>query len=282
MTGSFTVALAQMNAGRELKENLAQAEDLIRQAKDRGAQLVVTPENTSFIETERALTLEKALPADGGDARRHFATLAQELGLWIHVGSLTCKADAEQCFNRAFLIAPDGSTVATYDKIHMFDVTVGDGQTYRESATFRAGSKAVVADLPWGRYGLSICYDIRFAYLYRILAKAGANFISAPAAFTQVTGEAHWHVLQRARAIETGSFIFSAAQCGTHAKGRKTFGHSLVVAPWGEVLADGGTEVGIVTAKIDPALSHEARSKIPALTHDREIEPPSNLRLAGE
>ncbi|HEY2112025.1 MAG TPA: carbon-nitrogen hydrolase family protein, partial [Dongiaceae bacterium] len=204
--------------------------------------------------------------------------------LWVHVGSLALRVSPDRAANRSFLIAPDGEIAARYDKIHMFDVDLANVERYRESAAFRPGHQAVTADLPWGRLGLTICYDLRFAYLYRALAKAGAGFISIPAAFTRPTGQAHWHVLMRARAIETGCFVFAPAQTGEHAEGRKTYGHSLIVAPWGEVLADGGEEVGFITARIDPAKIAEARGMVPALTHDRGFSPPpaEGLRVAGE
>lgn len=175
--------------------------------------------------------------------------------------------------NRLLLIRPDGEVAARYDKIHLFDVDLPD-RTYRESQTFRGGDQAVVADLPWLKLGLSVCYDVRFPQLYRALAKAGAGMLAVPAAFTQITGQAHWHVLLRARAIETGCFVVAPAQVGVHPGGRRTFGHSLVVAPWGEVLADAGDTQGIVTATIDPARIAEARARIPALGHDREFRAP--------
>jgi predicted amidohydrolase len=198
-----------------------------------------------------------------------FRALAAELKVWLLIGSLSIRADAERCANRSFLLGPDGAIVARYDKIHMFDVQLNAGNIYRESESFVAGSEAVLAALPKAKLGMTVCYDVRFPHLYRDLAKAGAELISAPAAFTRITGEAHWHVLLRARAIETGSFIVAPAQCGKHADGRETYGHSLIVGPWGEVLAEAGVEPGIVAARLDLAAVEEARRKIPALTHDR-------------
>jgi predicted amidohydrolase len=203
-----------------------------------------------------------------------FQALAAELKAWLLIGSLAVKLDAKTCANRSFLFDPQGRIAARYDKIHMFDVDLANGETYRESATFRPGEQAVTADLPWGRVGLTVCYDLRFAYLYRALAQAGASFLTVPAAFTVPTGEAHWHVLLRARAIETGCYVFAPAQCGEHAEGRKTYGHSLIVAPWGEVLADGGEEVGIIYADVDPAKVTKARNMVPALRHDRPFTGP--------
>jgi predicted amidohydrolase len=221
------------------------------------------------MEPDNALMRENALPESGHPAIAAFGGLAKETGAWLLAGSLSVKRGDRKIANRSYLFDPGGRVVASYDKIHMFDVAIGDGQTYRESATFEPGTEAVIADLPWGRLGLSICYDVRFPHLYRALAKDGADFLAVPAAFTHVTGTAHWHVLLRARAIETGCFVIAPAQCGTHAEGRRTYGHSLIVDPWGEVLADGGEEVGFVTAEIDPAKVDEARRKVPSLSHDR-------------
>ena len=272
MTSTFTVGLVQTNSSDDLQGNIAAAAALIRQAAGEGADLVLTPENTTMITNGREAILAGALPESSHPAIPVFSALAQELGIWLLIGSLSIKLEPTRAANRSFLFTPEGAVAARYDKIHMFDVDIPDGQSYRESATFRPGEQVVTADLPWGRLGLSICYDMRFPQLYRALAKEGANFLSVPAAFTEFTGRAHWHVLLRARAIETGCFVFAPAQCGTHVADRRTYGHSLVVAPWGEVLADGGEEPGIVTARIDPAKVAEARRMVPALTHDRPLE----------
>jgi predicted amidohydrolase len=184
---------------------------------------------------------------------------------------MAVKIAADRLANRSFLLTPEGEIAARYDKIHMFDVDLEDGQTYRESVLYRPGDTPVLAELPWGTLGMTVCYDVRFAYLYRALAQAGADFLTIPAAFTVPTGKAHWHVLQRARAIETACFVLAPAQWGEHADGRKTYGHSLIVDPWGEVLADAGEGVGFVTAEIDPAKIAEARRKVPALRHDRTL-----------
>ena len=188
------------------------------------------------------------------------------------IGSLAIRLFDDHIVNRSYLIDEKGNIAATYDKIHMFDVKLDDDQIYRESETYKPGSQAVLVNLPWGRLGLTICYDIRFAYLYRILAQNGADFITIPAAFTKISGEAHWHVLQRARAIETGCYIISAAQCGTHAERRETYGHSLIVDPWGKILADGGKGIGLILAEIDPDKVNQARTKIPSLSHDRNFD----------
>jgi predicted amidohydrolase len=272
-----------MNAGRELAPNIAAASALIRQARAAGADFILTPENTGLIEPRREALLEKTQLEGDEAAVPAFAALARETGAWLLIGSLAIKLDAATCANRSFLFDPQGRIVATYDKIHMFDVDLAGGESYRESRTFRPGERAVTAELPWGRLGLSICYDLRFAYLYRALAQAGARMLTVPAAFTRPTGQAHWHVLLRARAIETGCFVFAPAQCGEHAEGRKTFGHSLIVAPWGEILADAGEEPGVIVADIDLAKVDEARSMVPALRHDRRFSGPEEaLRVAGE
>jgi len=205
---------------------------------------------------------------------QHRRELARESGLWLHCGSLAVLLDNGRVANRTLLLDPRGEVVARYDKIHMFDVDLGNGEAYRESATFEAGAEAVVACTPWGGLGLSICYDLRFPHLYRSLAKAGADFLAVPAAFTRTTGRAHWHVLLRARAIETGCFVFAPAQCGEHVGGRQTYGHALIVSPWGAIIADGGENPGFIIAEIDPAEVDEARRKIPSLGHDRSYTDP--------
>ena len=216
-----------------------------------------------------------------------FRELARRLGIFLHVGSLAIKVSADKAANRSFLIDRKGEIVARYDKIHMFDVDLANGESYRESRSYRAGELAVVADLPWGRLGLTICYDLRFPALDRALAEAGASLLSVPAAFTRQTGEAHWHVLLRARAVETGCFVLAAAQGGKHENGRETFGHSLIIDPWGRVLAEGGTQPGVVLAKIDPVEITTARSRIPSLQHGRRfemVEPmaePTHLHAVG-
>ncbi|MCR9176538.1 MAG: carbon-nitrogen hydrolase family protein [Alphaproteobacteria bacterium] len=282
----FTVANVQTNSKRDPQDNIREVSALIREAKAKGADLIVTPEVVGMIEPKRELGLAKAKPEETHEVLAAFRALAAELGVWLLIGSISIKVAADKMANRQFLIDDGGNIVARYSKIHMFDVQVGDGQTYRESNTYRAGEEAVVVETPWCKLGLSICYDIRFPYLYRDLAKAGAEVIVTPAAFTKVTGQAHWHVLQRARAIENGVFIVTAAQTGEHAEGRKTYGHSLVVDPWGRVLSDAGEEVGVTLAEIDLSEVEKARAKVPSLTHDRSYDGPNlvsqELRKAGE
>ncbi len=270
MAGTFKVACIQNCAERDMAPSIAALEPLIRAAAGAGADLIQLPEMATMIEPRNPLVLEKAVPEAADPGLAAFRRLARETGAWILVGSLLFKEPGgPRVVNRSLLLDRTGAIVARYDKIHLFDVDLPGGEAYRESATVRAGGEAVVAPTPWGLIGLSVCYDLRFAYLYRALAQAGAVFLSIPAAFTYTTGKAHWHVLARARAIETGSYVFAANQCGVHAEDRRTFGHSLIVDPWGEVLADGGESVGYVMAEIDPAKSAEARARIPALKHDR-------------
>jgi deaminated glutathione amidase len=212
------------------------------------------------------------VPEENDILLESFRELARALRIYLHIGSLAVKVSPERAANRSFLIGPDGEILARYDKIHMFDVDVATGESYRESRNFRAGDAAVAVDLPWGRLGLTVCYDLRFPALYRALAEAGSSFISVPSAFTRVTGEAHWHVLLRARAIENGCFVLAAAQGGTHENGRETFGHSLVVDPWGRIIAEGGIEPELIMAEIDPAEVAAARARIPSLQHGRRFE----------
>jgi len=281
MSAAFKLACVQLNAGREYAPNIARAGALIREAAAAGADLIGLPENASMIEPVTAEALAKALPEESHPALAAFRELARELGRWIHLGSLNVKAPDGRILNRSMLLDAAGGVVARYDKLHMFDVDLRGGETYRESDTVAPGEKAVLAPTPWGPLGMTVCYDVRFPYLYRALAQAGAVLIAVPAAFTRTTGRAHWHVLVRARAIETGSYVFAAAQCGTHAEGRRTYGHSLIVDPWGEVLADGGEEEGIVLAEIDPARVAETRRRIPSLRHDRGFEPPGLAAVEG-
>ncbi|MGB2932295.1 MAG: carbon-nitrogen hydrolase family protein [Methyloceanibacter sp.] len=268
----FRAALVQLRSGRSVAPNLEMAEALIRRAAASGAQYVQTPENTAIMEIEPELLLASVEVEESAAPLRQLKALAKELGIWLHVGSLAIKLPSGKIANRSYLIGPDGETVASYDKLHLFDVDLAGGESYRESRNYDAGAKAVLADLPWGRIGLSICYDLRFPGLYRALASAGASFIAIPAAFTRQTGEAHWRVLLRARAIETGAFVLAAGQGGLHENGRSTYGHSMIVSPWGDVLAEAGEDPQILLADIDPTLSAEARAKVPSLKHGRDFE----------
>jgi len=271
-TPGFRVGLVQMRSGRTPAQNVDAATKLIKEAKSGGADYVLTPEMTNILERKREDLFAAIATEEKDRSLPDFRDLARRLGIWVHVGSLAIEVLPQKAVNRSFLIDPKGDIAARYDKIHMFDVDLAGGESYRESGSFRPGELAVAVDLPWGRVGLTICYDLRFPALYRALAEAGASFIAIPAAFTQQTGEAHWHVLTRARAIETGSFVLAAAQGGRHEDGRDTFGHSIVIDPWGRVLAEGGTEPGVIFADVDPSQVAIVRARIPSLQHGRRFE----------
>jgi len=269
---TFTAGLVQMRSGLSPQANLETALRLIAEAKSAGADYVLTPEMTNILEVKRERLFAAIAPEENDASLAAFRELARKLGIFVHVGSLAIKLSAEKAANRSFLIDRKGEIVARYDKIHMFDVDLAGGESYRESRNYRPGDIAVAADLPWGRLGLTVCYDLRFPALYRALAEGGASFLAIPSAFTKQTGEAHWHVLNRARAIENGAFVLAAAQGGKHENGRETYGHSLVVDPWGRVIAEGSTEPGVVMAVIDPAAVSAARAKVPSLQHGRRFE----------
>jgi deaminated glutathione amidase len=270
---TFRAGLVQMRTGRDVEKNLADASELIREAAAQGAQYVQTPEITTLMETERARLFAAVRPEEGNPAVSHFAALACELAIWLHIGSMAVLLGNGRIANRSLLFAPDGRLEARCDKIHMFDVELPGGETYRESKNYQAGATAVLAALPWGSLGMTVCYDLRFPQLYRALAKAGADYLAIPSAFTRKTGEAHWHILLRARAIETGCFVLAAAQAGKHESGRKTYGHSLIVSPWGEVLAEGdGVHPSVIVADIKSSEVEEARRRIPSLQHDRPFQ----------
>jgi predicted amidohydrolase len=269
---SFNAAMIQTRSGLDPASNLAAALKLIDEAKAAGADYVLTPEMTNILAAKREQLFAKIVAEEQDATLTTLREVARKLAIYIHIGSLAIKASPEKAANRSFLIDRRGEVIARYDKIHMFDVDLAGGESYRESNTYRPGELAMLADLPWGRLGLTVCYDLRFPALYRALAEAGASFLAIPSAFTRQTGEAHWHVLQRARAIENGCFVFAAAQGGKHENGRETYGHSLVVDPWGRILAEGGTEPGVVMAQIDPSEVVAARSRIPSLHHGRRFE----------
>ena len=266
------MACVQLRSSDDAAENVRAASALIRQARSAGADFVATPENTTLMAPDGGAKLELSRPEDRDPSLPAFRALAEELGLWLLIGSLPVKVNESKTANRSFLIDPRGAVAARYDKIHLFDVDLPSGESYRESKTVACGATAVTADLPWGRIGFSVCYDLRFPQLYRSLAKRGAFLFTVPSAFTETTGKAHWHVLLRARAIENGAFVIAPAQGGLHANGRRTYGHSLIVSPWGEVLAEADTEPTIIVAEIDPAASVQARTRIPSLDHDRAYQ----------
>lgn len=265
------LACIQMRSGVEVAENISAASVLISAAAQAGATLIATPEMTNLIDIRPGMGRRKASLQADCPALSAFRELAAQHKVWLIIGSLAMKIETEdRLTNRSFLIGPKGNIVAHYDKIHMFDVSVEDGQTYQESRTYKAGERAVIAQTPFGTIGLTICYDLRFPALFRQLAQAGSMILTCPAAFTQITGQAHWHALLRARAIETGSFILAPAQGGTHEDGRTTYGHSLIVSPWGEILAEQvGQEPGVMFADIDLIEAAKARARLPSLTHDR-------------
>ena len=269
---TFKVGLVQMRSGLEPQANLQAALPAIDEAKRAGADYVLTPEMTNILEIKRDRLFAKIVTEEDDATLAALREAARQHAIYVHIGSLAIKASPEKAVNRSFLIDRKGEIIARYDKIHMFDVDLAGGESYRESNNYRAGEVAVVADLPWGRLGLTICYDLRFPALYRALAEAGASFLAVPSAFTKQTGEAHWHVLLRARAIENGCFVFAAAQGGRHENGRDTFGHSLVIDPWGRIIAEGGTEPGVIVAEIDPAEVATARGRVPSLHHGRRFE----------
>lgn len=291
MTAPFTAACIQFTAGPDPEPNLHAVAGLVRQARDAGADLIMTPEVSNFIESGRRRR-DKARREADDPFLAGMRDVARETGAWLLLGSLVidpsgepgAAAGEERLANRSFLIDASGAIVACYDKIHMFDIDLPGGESYRESNAYRPGGHTVVAETPWGRLGMSVCYDLRFPHLYRALAQAGADFLAVPSVFTVPTGTAHWHALLRARAIENGCFVFAPAAWGEHAGGRRSYGHSLIVDPWGAVLADGGEAVGVVTAAIDPEKTTEARRMVPSLRHDRAFTPPElvPLKLAAE
>ncbi len=273
-------ALIQLSVSDDPEANLPETAALIEQAAGQGAGFVLTPEVSNCVSTSQSRQRQVLRSEADDPTLAALRAQAADLGIWLLIGSLALKTrDADGRFaNRSFLISPEGGIVARYDKIHMFDVEVSETETYRESAGFRPGTRAVVADTGFARIGMSICYDLRFAHLYRALAQYGAQILTVPAAFSLVTGAAHWQSLLRARAIETGCFVLAPAQCGQHAatqgRARHTHGHSLAVSPWGEVLVDSGSEPGVHIVDIDVNAVAQARRRVPSLSHDRDFDGP--------
>ena len=270
--GTFKAAMIQMRSGLQPGANIDAAVRYVGDAKSAGAEYVLTPEMTNILAANREQLFAAAVEEEADASLATLREVARKLGIYVHIGSLAVRISPDRAANRSFLIDPKGDILARYDKIHMFDVDLAGGESYRESRNYRPGELAVLADLPWGRLGLTVCYDLRFPALYRALAEAGATMLAIPSAFTKQTGEAHWHVLVRSRAIENGCFVFAAAQGGRHENGRDTFGHSLIVDPWGRILAEGGTEPGVIVAEINPAEVANARARIPSLQHGRRFE----------
>src|ERR1700724_4879019 len=292
MSSAFTASCIQFTSARDYEPNIRVVSDLVRRARDGGADFVLPPENTGLTEPIGKLRREKARDEANHPVLAALREVARETGVWLLIGSLAVDLSREpgaadnerRLANRSYLVDPDGAVVARYDKIHMFDVDLAGGESYRESNAFRPGGQTVLTETPWGVLGMTVCYDLRFPQLYRTLAQAGADFLAIPSAFTVPTGKAHWHVLMRARAIENGCFVIAPAQWGEHAQGPRTYGHSLIVAPWGEVLAEAEDGVGFVTAEIDPAKIAEARRAVPSLGHDRAfaVPPRKSGALAAE
>src|SRR4249919_2049892 len=270
--GTFKAAMIQMRSGLQPGANVDAAVRYIGDAKSTGAKYVLAPEMTNILAANREQLFTVAVEEEADPSLATLREVARKLAIYVHVGSLAIRISPDRAANRSFLIDPKGEILARYDKIHMFDVELAGGESYRESRNYRPGELAVLADLPWGRLGLTVCYDLRFPALYRALAEAGATMLAIPSAFTKQTGEAHWHVLIRSRAIENGCFVFAAAQGGKHENGRDTFGHSLIVDPWGRIIAEGGTEPGVIVAEVDPAQVAAARSQIPSLHNGRRFE----------
>ncbi len=266
----FTAACIQLNTTNNMDINIKTASGFIREAASRGADFIALPENAAFMSAAPEELFANSWFGNEHPALLAFSKVAKQYRKWLLIGSLAIKLEGEKKLaNRCYLINPEGLVVAHYDKIHLFDSSITGGETHKESDRFIAGDKAVTPETAWGKMGMTICYDVRFAHLFRKLAKDGAKFITVPAAFTNFTGEAHWHVLLRARAIETGSYIIAPAQTGQHPSGRKTFGHSLIIDPWGKILADGGTDTGIIMAEINIDEVSRVRQQMPSLEHDR-------------
>lgn len=274
MSEAFRVACLQMQTGNDLAANLTAVTEMTREAARDGARFVLTPEYAMMMDGSGRVMRERALEPDGGSTLRELQALAKELSVWLLAGSLTVKTQTDRIANRSVLISAEGTLVASYDKIHMFDVTLPDGKAIRESSAYCPGDRAVIAETPWGKIGLTVCYDLRFPQLYRSLAKAGARYLTVPSSFQRATGKAHWHTLLKARAIENACFVFAPAMCGEHPGNRTSYGHSLIVDPWGDILAEGGEAPGIVCADVDPARVDKVRGMLPCLDHDRDFRLP--------
>ena len=274
MAEALRIACLQTNSGNDFDANLATLSAMTREAAAGGAKFILSAEYALMMDGSGRTMREKALAPDGEPALSALTALSRELGVWQLAGSLTLKSDDGRMFNRSLLVSAEGKVVAAYDKIHMFDATLPSGTVIKESSAYRPGERAVVAQTPWGGLGMTVCYDLRFPQLYRALAQRGATMLAIPSSFQSETGKAHWHVLLRARAIENAAFVIAPALCGDHPGKRVTYGHSLVVDPWGGVLADGGEAPGIVYADLDLAQVEKVRGMLPSLTHDRPFGPP--------
>lgn len=269
---TLRIALITMCASRNVDDNIAAATRLIEEAAAKGAEYIQTPEFTTLMEMNSAKLFAATKPEENNPAVAHFQSLARRLGIWLHLGSMGVLVKPDKIANRSFLFTPDGRIAARYDKLHMFDAALGSGEKFRESKNFEPGSEAVIADTPWGALGLTVCYDLRFPQLFRALAQGGAGIIAVPSAFQKSTGEVHWQPLLQARAIETGSYVLASAQAGLHECQRETYGHALIVDPWGKVVAEAGIEPSVTIYDVDLAKIQEARQRIPSLEHDRPFK----------
>lgn len=270
MSNPFNVALIQTTTGCDPDTNITTIVPQIITAADGGADFVMLPETAGMMEPDSKKIHAKARTEEDTLALSAFADAAAKAGVWLLIGSLVVKSDEQgKLANRSFLIDDTGTIRARYDKIHLFDVELASGERYRESSNYRHGDKLVCVETPWGNLGMTVCYDLRFPDQYRALVNQGAVFLSVPSAFTRPTGQAHWHTLLKARAIENGCYVFAPAQCGEHEGGRQTYGHSLIIDPWGDIIADGGEEMGVVSAEIDPNRVNVVRAQVPSLQHDR-------------
>ncbi len=268
---TFKAACLQLNSGSDISSNIVKIDNMIRKAAAKGADIVFTPENSCHMVSDIKSKIKDCPKQNEHQAVSHYSQLAKELGKYIYIGSLAIKLDNEKLANRSFLFSPKGEILKTYDKIHLFEVSLDTGEKHREADNYQAGSKAVIAKTPLANFGMTICYDIRFPHLYRFLAKAGANILVIPAAFTVPTGKAHWEILLRARAIENSCYVIAPAQTGTHEGSRKTYGHSMIINPWGEIMANAGEGEKIIYADIDIEQVDKIRSSLNSMNQDRDF-----------
>jgi deaminated glutathione amidase len=282
---NLRAACIQLTSTTDIGRNIELSTALIRQAHRDGAEFITMPEVVNLCDKGPGMGAKSSFPEDREPALKAYRALAKELDVWLLAGSLVIKlTDDPRMANRSFLIDSSGAVAASYDKMHMFDVDLEGGESYRESNNYRPGDRAVVADSPWGRIGMTVCYDVRFPYLYRAMAQAGARILTVPSSFARTTGKAHWHTLLKARAIETGCYVLAPAQCGDHEDGRQTYGHALIISPWGEIVADAGETPGVIVADLDLDAVDKARAMVPSLKHDRDFTPvtANSMRLVGE
>jgi predicted amidohydrolase len=275
VSSTVRIACLQTHSGNDFAANLAVLTAMAREAAAGGARFLFSPEYVLMMDGSGRTMREHALDASGEPALSALTALSRELGVWHLVGSLTLKSDDSRMFNRSLLISDRGEVLAAYDKIHMFDATLPSGTVIRESSAYRPGERAVLAATPWGKLGMTVCYDLRFPHLYRTLAQRGAVMLAVPSSFQRETGGAHWHTLLRARAIENACFVIAPAMCGDHPGRRMTYGHSLVVDPWGEVIAEGGETPAVIHAELDLGRVNAVRALLPSLSHDRPFAPPA-------